>query len=104
MDKTALFVPVVAEQLRGVRSADGAVAATHFVSRAIFVTTPADPLRMLGMEWKSGRFYWFLVHRSLPVECRPSHAYLMSGFLRTTCDFRHATPITNYLFASLSTG
>jgi hypothetical protein len=28
---------------------------------------------VLGVEWKFGRFCLLLVHRSLPIERRPSH-------------------------------
>ena len=44
--------PVLAEQFAGMLGAAGAVAAAHRFRRAIAVATPADALRMAGMERK----------------------------------------------------
>lgn len=53
--------PVLAEQFAGMLGAAGAVAAAHRFRRAIAVATPADALRMAGMERK------FLGHDPVPI-------------------------------------
>ena len=45
----AKFKPVISEQLNGMLRAVRTIAATHGVSRAVFIATPANPLRVCGM-------------------------------------------------------
>src|SRR6185437_12318811 len=46
----APFEPILAEKLDRVLSPNGAIAAAQIVGRAILVATPADSLRVFGME------------------------------------------------------
>ena len=57
----AVQIPIIPQQLGGVLGAVGTVAAAHGVFRAIPVASPADSLRMLGMQGK------FLRHMSMSI-------------------------------------
>ena len=51
----AVQIPIIPQQFGGVLGAVGTVAATHRLFRAIPVASPADSLRMLGMQGKFPR-------------------------------------------------
>jgi len=48
----AKFKPVIPKQLNRMLRAVRTIAATHVISRAVLIATPANPLRVCGMYWK----------------------------------------------------
>lgn len=51
-----IFEPVLAEKLNRMRRADGPISTAEVIGGAIFLTAPADSLRMFGMEGKRRHF------------------------------------------------
>ena len=75
----AVQIPIIPQQFGGVLGAVGTVAATHRLFRAIPVASPADSLRVFGMQGK------FLRHMSIAM-------YLATYLAAAAAKFRHYTP------------